>query len=67
MICVFLNVKNTFCSIKCSQIFAAPIQYEKKYKTLMLVDPKRYGNLQIQKRQNQKTEEKLKITKPLLN
>ena len=33
----------------------------------MLVDPKRYGNLQIQKRQNQKTEEKLKITKPLLN
>ena len=34
----------------------------------MLVDPKRYGNLQIQKRQNQKTEEKIKnhktITEP---
>ena len=47
--------------------FCRSYSVRKKYKTLMLVDPKRYGNLQIQKRQNQKTEEKLKITKPLLN
>ena len=61
MIWIFLNVKNTFCGIKCLQIFAFPFWKEKKYKTLIPVDLKRYGNLQIQKQQNLKTLSKLKI------
>ena len=52
MICIFFNVKNTFRAIKCLQIFAFPFHRGIKYKILMPVDPKRYGNLQIQKQQN---------------